>query len=165
MSEWLTFQEAVEIVKAQLGGAIGRAEFMVRAARTSGEVRFSNSADPVLLMADDGLVGMDMRPGAQEKGGIARDGKRVVHTLSTAPTGDCISKEDLLDWLGRQYPSTIEQSAMASARYPGDAALIEEGRRMRAGGMQKRAVARALAGRAEGPGTVESKVDRLRKLL
>jgi len=149
MSEWLTFQEAVEIVKAQLGGAIGRAEFMVRAARTSGEVRFSNSADPVLLMADDGLVGMDMRPGAQEKVGIARDGKRVVHTLSTAPTGDCISKEDLLDWLGRQYPSTIEQSAMA----------------MRAGGMQKRAVARALAGRAEGPGTVESKVDRLRKLL
>jgi hypothetical protein len=43
------------------------------------------AADPVLLMADDGLVGMDMRPGAQNKGGVSSDGKPLVHTL---PTGD-----------------------------------------------------------------------------
>jgi len=43
------------------------------------------AADPVLLMADDGLVGMDMRPGAQNKGGVTADGKPLVHTL---PTGD-----------------------------------------------------------------------------
>ncbi len=42
-------------------------------------------ADPVLLIADDGLVGMDMRPGAQNKGGVTADGKPLVHTL---PTGD-----------------------------------------------------------------------------
>jgi hypothetical protein len=42
-------------------------------------------ADPVLLMADDGIVGMDMRPGAQNKGGVTSDGKALVHTL---PTGD-----------------------------------------------------------------------------
>jgi hypothetical protein len=43
------------------------------------------SADPVLLMADDGLVGMDMRPGAMNKGGVNSDGRPLVHTL---PTGD-----------------------------------------------------------------------------
>jgi hypothetical protein len=43
------------------------------------------AADPVLLMADDGMVGMNMRPGAQNKGGVTADGKPLVHTL---PTGD-----------------------------------------------------------------------------
>ncbi len=43
------------------------------------------AADPVLLTADDGVVGMSMRPGAQNKGGVTADGKLLVHTL---PTGD-----------------------------------------------------------------------------
>jgi len=43
------------------------------------------AADPVLLMTDDGVVGMDMRPGAFNKGGVNSDGKPLVHTL---PTGD-----------------------------------------------------------------------------
>lgn len=43
------------------------------------------AADPVLLTADDGIVGMSMRPGAQNKGGVTADGKLLVHTL---PTGD-----------------------------------------------------------------------------
>src|SRR5258705_10937552 len=43
------------------------------------------SADPVLLLADDGLVGMDLRPGAMNKGGVTADGKPLVHIL---PTGD-----------------------------------------------------------------------------
>ncbi len=43
------------------------------------------AADPVLLIADDGIVGMDMRPGAMNKGGVSADGKLLVHTL---PTGD-----------------------------------------------------------------------------
>jgi hypothetical protein len=62
-------------------------------------------------------------------------------------------------------PLTASSAAVATTRYPGDAALIEEGRRMLAGGMQKRAIARELAQRAEGAGTFESKVDRLRRLL
>jgi hypothetical protein len=43
------------------------------------------SADPVLLMADDGIMGMDLRPGAVNKGGVNSDGRPLVHTL---PTGD-----------------------------------------------------------------------------
>ena len=43
------------------------------------------AADPVLLLTDDGIVGMDMRPGAQNKGGVTPDGKPLIHTL---PVGD-----------------------------------------------------------------------------
>ncbi|WP_377830312.1 hypothetical protein ACFKHW_17280 [Bradyrhizobium lupini] len=57
----------------------------------------------------------------------------------------------------------LEPTVIAS-RYPGDAALLEEGRRMLAAGMEKRAIARQLAPRAEGH-SLESKIDRLRKAL
>jgi hypothetical protein len=43
------------------------------------------NADPVLLTADDGMVGMDLRPGAMNKGAVSPDGKALVHTL---PTGN-----------------------------------------------------------------------------
>jgi hypothetical protein len=43
------------------------------------------AADPILLTADDGVVGMSLRPGAMNKGGVTADGKLLVHTL---PTGD-----------------------------------------------------------------------------
>lgn len=51
------------------------------------------SADPVLLMADDGLVGMDMRPGAQNKGGVDSQGRLLVHTL---PTGNIQISEKMM---------------------------------------------------------------------
>jgi len=51
------------------------------------------AADPVLLMADDGLVGMDMRPGAMNKGGVTSDGKPLVHTL---PVGDIQISEKMM---------------------------------------------------------------------
>lgn len=50
------------------------------------------AADPVLLIADDGILdNVNLRPGAQNKGGVNGDGKPLVHTL---PTGDIqIAKE------------------------------------------------------------------------
>ncbi len=51
------------------------------------------AADPVLLMADDGIVGMNLRPGAQNKGGVTSDGKLLVHTL---PTGDIAISEKMM---------------------------------------------------------------------
>jgi hypothetical protein len=49
------------------------------------------AADPVLLMADDGLLDMDLRPGAQNKGGWSAQGYPLVGVL---PTGEIqISKE------------------------------------------------------------------------
>jgi Bacteriophage head to tail connecting protein len=41
------------------------------------------AADPVLLMADDGIVAMNLRPGAQNKGGVTADGKPLVHVLQS----------------------------------------------------------------------------------
>lgn len=43
------------------------------------------AADPVLLMADDGVIGLSLKPGAVNKGGVTSDGKLLVQTL---PTGD-----------------------------------------------------------------------------
>lgn len=51
------------------------------------------AADPVLLIADDGIVGMDMRPGAINKGGVSSNGQALVHTL---PTGDIQISEKMM---------------------------------------------------------------------
>ena len=51
------------------------------------------AADPVLLIADDGLVGMDLRPGAMNKGGVTSDGRPLVHTL---PVGDIQISEKMM---------------------------------------------------------------------
>lgn len=53
------------------------------------------AADPVLLLPDDGLMNLNMRPGAPNFGGVTPDGKPLVHTL---PVGDIqITKEMMAD--------------------------------------------------------------------
>jgi hypothetical protein len=64
-----------------------------------------------------------------------------------------------------RFIKTLAPPVVAAARYPGDTALIEEGLILLANGMTDRAAARQLAPRAEGPGILESKVDRLRTKL
>jgi hypothetical protein len=51
------------------------------------------AADPVLLLADDGVVGMDLRPGAMNKGGVNSAGQPLVHTL---PVGDIQISEKMM---------------------------------------------------------------------
>lgn len=136
MSEcWLTQDEAVSTIRERIAGSVGLSEARLKVARASGEVR---TQEP-LVMNDDGVVGMRNRV----------IGERLFNG------------EDLQDWLDRNHPA----AATPSSRYPSDAALIAEGRRMVATGMEKRAVARKLAERAEGAGTFDSKVDRLRRAL
>lgn len=52
------------------------------------------ASDPVLLMADDGVVGMSLRPGAINKGGISADGKPLVGIL---PTGSIQINEKMME--------------------------------------------------------------------
>lgn len=53
------------------------------------------AGDPVLLMADDGVVDMNMRPGAMNKGGVNADGRPLVHIL---PTGNIqVTQEMMLE--------------------------------------------------------------------
>lgn len=51
--------------------------------------------DPVLLVADDGILdSMNMRPGAVNWGGVSADGRPLVHAL---PTGDLKMGKELMD--------------------------------------------------------------------
>jgi hypothetical protein len=51
------------------------------------------AADPVLLLADDGIMDMNLRPGALNKGGVTADGKLLVHVL---PAGDIQISEKMM---------------------------------------------------------------------
>jgi hypothetical protein len=50
-------------------------------------------ADPVLLLPDDGLVGMNMKPGSQNPGGMSSEGKTLVGTL---PIGDAPFTKEMM---------------------------------------------------------------------
>ena len=80
--QWLSAQKAIEIIRRRIDTSIGRAEAILQRARASGEVR----AEPSLLMADDGVVGMYMRPGNP-------NAERYQPRISEA---------DFLDWLTRR---------------------------------------------------------------
>jgi hypothetical protein len=51
------------------------------------------AADPVLLMADDGLLDMNLRPGAVNKGGMSADGRPLVGVL---PTGNIQVTQEMM---------------------------------------------------------------------
>lgn len=115
MSErWLSPDEAVALVRGRIGGSIGLATSTLKLARKSGEVRVT--APPVLLIADDGVVGMDLRPGAQNKGGVTADGKPTFYDLEPARPQISINEEDLLDWLTRNHgPAATNAPPMRQA--------------------------------------------------
>lgn len=104
-NHWLSPAEAVTLVQDHIGGSIGRATNTLKLARASGEVRVrSADPDPVLLIADDGIVGMDLRAGPQIFHGIDADGKLASRNLAQQPRkGETISEDDLLDWLNRKH--------------------------------------------------------------
>jgi Bacteriophage head to tail connecting protein len=52
------------------------------------------AADPVLLLGDDGLMGMSLLPGAMNKGGMTADGKPLVGTL---PVGQIQITKEMMD--------------------------------------------------------------------
>lgn len=52
------------------------------------------AADPVLLTSDDGLVGMSMRPGAVNPGGVSPDGHALVQPL---PVGNIQISEKMME--------------------------------------------------------------------
>lgn len=51
------------------------------------------AADPVLLIADDGIMNMNLKPGAQNRGGWSSDGKPLVGVL---PSGDIKLSEEMI---------------------------------------------------------------------
>ncbi len=77
----------------------GPAQMVLPSLKTSNAIKAillktgHRSADPVLLLPDDGLMTMDQRPGATNVGGVNQDGKQLVHTL---PVGSFEIGEKLL---------------------------------------------------------------------
>jgi hypothetical protein len=103
-----------------------------------------------------GTIDLVDLPLLDEKGRPVMDGRTVPRC-----TREIFLQQDSLD----RFIAKLQPPTVAASRYPGDKALIEEGRQMLACGMTKRKAAEKLAFRAEGAGTFESKVDRLRKAL
>ena len=52
------------------------------------------AADPILLTADDGVIDMNLRPGAINKGGVTAEGKLLVQPL---PTGNIQINKEMMD--------------------------------------------------------------------
>lgn len=69
------------------------------------------AADPVLLMADDGITDFSLIPGAQNKGGVNSDGRPLVTTL---PPGNIQISEEMMqeerNLIGDVFLTTIFQT-------------------------------------------------------
>ena len=75
-----------------------KADFLTQAHR---------AVSPVLLTADDGIVGFSMRPGALNKGGVTPDGKALVQPL---PVGNVQISEQMME----MEKSLIEDAFLVS---------------------------------------------------
>jgi hypothetical protein len=163
---WRSKEELSELIRRRRNTSKGRAQALFWLACASGEVRHEPDSDPVLLLADDGIVGMDMRPGAQSKMGVSR---------RTDYLSGRWSEDDLIDWLDRQPPEPKKATPNRRVRHPpapeehryrnpDDAPLVRAARKRVAKGMSKLAAATLFAPKAVG-GTLEQRVERLRKLI
>ena len=85
--EWLTAEQAIAAIRKHIGGSEGLAMATLKRARASGEVR-AEAGRVVLLMADDGLMGMSLRPGSK--------------STYDAPQPR-LNADDLADWLQRNF--------------------------------------------------------------
>jgi hypothetical protein len=96
--EFISRPEARALIRDHLNSSIGRAEATLLAALRSEEVRYrydSSPWSPQLLTADDGIVDVDLRPGAMNKRAASNQPRPEDPNI-------IISRDDLLDWLDRQ---------------------------------------------------------------
>jgi hypothetical protein len=113
----LSFQAAAEIVRGRVGGSVGRSHAELRKALALGEVRHEPAHPSILIDGtlgplfayDDGMLDMNLRPGAMNKGGVSPDGKLLVQPddrprVEGWPSR--ISQADLVDWIDRYHPET-----------------------------------------------------------
>jgi hypothetical protein len=117
---WLPFDGLVKIVLARVRISVGAAEGTVRKALASGDVRPHRAAGPVLLTYDDGLLDMNLRPGATNKGGVSPDGKLLVQPPVERRH---YSVDDFLYWLRlnppQAEPATKQTKSVAKPKKQG----------------------------------------------
>jgi hypothetical protein len=111
---WLSFDGLVKIVLARFRISVGAAEGTVRKALASGDVRrrqAHRSADPVLLVYNDGMLDMNLRPG------MSPDGRGVIPPVER-PAGH-YSVDDFLHWLRLNPPQTEPATTQPNSPKPG----------------------------------------------
>jgi hypothetical protein len=95
---WITFDQAVRLAEETCGASGGRAEFLVREARKSGEVRFD--ARSILLTADDGVLGTRLT-----------HGETVIDPATGATR---FSRSDFVDWLRHHQSHKANRATKAN---------------------------------------------------
>lgn len=96
-----TFPFAVDRYDQTPGEVYGRGpmQIVLAGAKTLNAMKTTHltaghrAVNPVYLLADDGAMSMDQRPGALNRGGVTADGKPLVHTL---PVGDIRISEEMM---------------------------------------------------------------------
>jgi hypothetical protein len=106
---WLSFTEAVQIVRDRMGASVGRSQAIVREAIASGEIRTKRRTASLYLIGDDGLDGLINDRTADER----------ATNLNAA---------DLTDRLDRQTPA-IDTSNPPTARRGGKSSRVERAAR------------------------------------
>jgi hypothetical protein len=145
---YLSVPDAEQMLLELYDISAGKAKKLVKDAIKSGEVQ--TPEDSVLLMTDDGIIGMDLIPGAINPGTV---------------TG--VHKDDLLYWTKEQgVPQRQKETVVKGQRFAGDNELVTEG----AEGVKSKRwpnalkAAEALAARAEGA-SEGAKIKRLREKI
>ena len=76
------------------------------------------AADPVLLTADDGIVDVDLRPGALNKGGVTADGRPLITTLPVGNIAVRIYKSKSASGLNILNGHISQKDGLTSSRAP-----------------------------------------------
>jgi hypothetical protein len=170
---WPKYREARELVRVHLKCSVGMAHRVLDDAKKSREVRTRFDPPPHLLMADD-LIGMDLRPGAMNTGGVTSDAWDISrrHPRSDPPLEYYrFNRDDLLDWLRRNHPAASAPDPKPQKNRPGpkpgtidrfgDRRLFPQVTRLKEGGLSRTQAALRLGPKIRGTGTIESRARRL----
>jgi hypothetical protein len=115
----LSFPEAVELLRERTGYSVGWARAELRAVLDEVPCRIRHERtivlDPVPLTADDGIVGMDMRPGAMASRQVA-----PRQQVDKPPRYNCsrINRADFVYWLDQTHPAGPKAAPQVSEPKP-----------------------------------------------
>jgi hypothetical protein len=100
--DWGSISRAIEIIKETSSTSTGAAQARLIEACASGEVRTRTIDDPaaravVYLLADDGLMSSDFRPGARNPNAVTSDGKPLRRPRTPGPIPSLAWRDGTID--------------------------------------------------------------------
>jgi hypothetical protein len=98
----LPWRTAIALLRERTGWSVGYAEDELRKALPKIRHAYNYSADPVLLVYDDGMLDMHRRPYAINRGGVSPDGRLAPRTTKDPSH---LSTADFIYWLDHEHPA------------------------------------------------------------